>query len=102
MNISDKYFFVNHKYRDTMYVPYVAIRDNITFLCDMKNEERYVVTSDAVRAFVVSCKEIHICDLENAIQANYGISAWQFLCTWHRAYPNMDAMHFVELKLRKL
>lgn len=91
---------INHKYKDTVIVPYVAIHNNIAFL--MTKGDRYVVTSDNIRCKVTEIKEIHICELEDLVNELYNIDCWSFVKRWYSTKKCMDSMHFVYLKLEKL
>lgn len=91
---------VNHKYREEMIVPFIGIADNISFM--LSKGERYVITSDNVRCKVMECKEEHICELEGKINEIYGVDCWTFIRRWYQTKKNMDSLHFVHLKLKKV
>lgn len=92
-------YYINHRYKEHIIVPYVGIRNNIDFFLD--KGDKHVITSDHIRCKVVNCKEKHICELEDEIRETYKIDAWTFLKKWHKWHPNMDSMHFVVLDLKK-
>lgn len=98
-NNESTYHRINHKFRETVIVPYIAIEKNISFLTN--KADRYVVYADGITAKVVEAKEIHICELEELIQRLYGISAWQFMQRWYKSYKSMSSMEFVVIKVKK-
>ena len=97
--MSDHDYFINHRFKEHLIVPYAGITDNCRFFLD--KEEKYVVTSYHIRCKVVNCKEKHICELEDEIRETYKIDAWTFIKKWHKACPYMDSMHFIVLDLKK-
>ena len=97
--MNDHDYFINHRYKEHLIIPYVGINDNCRFFFD--KEERYVITSDHIRCKVVNCKEKHICDLEDEIRKIYNLDVWSFIKKWYKACPYMDSMHFIVLDLKK-
>lgn len=93
------YHKVRHKYREEIIVPYIAVQNNIDFI--LNKGERYLLTADSIKAKVLGCKEVHICELKDEINRLYGMSAWDYICKWHDAEKNMDSLHFLHIKLRK-
>lgn len=91
--------FVNHKFKERMILPFVAITSNVNFV--MSKGDHYITTADKIRCKVVSWSEKHICDLEEEIQKLYGIDAWSFVKRWYKSAPQMDSMHFLVLNLTK-
>lgn len=98
-NNEPTYHRINHKFRETIIVPYIAIEHNLSFLTN--KADRYVMYADGITAKVVEAKEVHICELEDDIQKLYGISAWQFMTRWYQTYKGMSSMEFVVIKVRK-
>ena len=90
---------INHKYREQVVLPYIAITNNIRFL--LTNGDRYVVTNDNVTCKVESLKEVHICELEKVIQELYNIDCWTFIKKWYAAKGSIGSMYFVYMKLKK-
>ena len=90
---------INHKYKEQVVLPYVAITNNIRFL--LTNGERYVVTTDNVKCQVESLKEVHICELEKVIHEIYKIDCWTFIKKWYASQGSMGSMYFVYMKLKK-
>lgn len=98
-NNEPTYHRINHKFRETIVVPYIAIEHNLSFLTN--KSDRYVIYADGITAKVVEAKEVHICELEDEIQKLYGISAWQFMTRWYQTYKGMSSMEFVVIKVKK-
>lgn len=98
-NNEPTYHRINHKFRETIIVPYIAIEHNLSFLTN--KADRCVMYADGITAKVVEAKEVHICELEDDIQKLYGISAWQFMARWYQTYKGMSSMEFVVIKVRK-
>ena len=91
--------FVNHKFKERMILPFVAITSNVNFV--MSKGDHYITTADKIRCKVVNWNEKHICELEEEIQKLYGIDAWSFVKRWYKSAPQMDSMHFLVLDLKK-
>lgn len=92
--------YVNHKFRNTIIIPFVCLHRNIDFV--MSKGEKYILTADGIRAKVESWEEKHILDLEDKVQELYGIDILRYLKKWHKATKGyMDSMHFLILKLKK-
>lgn len=93
------YHKVQHRYRDEIIIPYIALQNNIDFM--LNKGERYLITADNIKAKVIECKDVHICELENDVMLLYNMSAWDFIKRWHGADNRMDSMHFLKIKLKK-
>ena len=92
--------YVNHKFRNTIIIPFAALHMNIDFV--MNKGEKYILTADGIRAKVVSWEEKHICELEDKIRELYNINTWDYVKKWFKATKGcMDSMHFLILKLKK-
>ena len=92
--------YVNHKFRNTIIIPFAALHRNIDFV--MNKGEKYILTADGIRSKVVSWEEKHILDLEDKVRELYGIDLLRYLKSWHKATKGcMDSMHFLILKLKK-
>ena len=90
---------IDHKFKEEMIVPYCAIDNNIAFL--LCKGERFLDTSDGVRAKVISADEKHICDLEQDVFRLYGKDAWSFIKIWHKYNKNSSSLLFLHLKLQR-
>ena len=97
--MNDHDYFINHRFKEHLIIPYVGISNNIDFFLDKGG--KHVITSDHIRCKVVNCKEKHICELEDEIRKVYNLDAWTFIKKWHKACPYMDSMHFLVLDLKK-
>lgn len=93
------YHHINHKFREEIIVPYVAIENNITYMTT--KGEKHITFADGITAKVVESYEKHICELESKIQSLYGIDAWSFVKRWFASDKGMDSMHFVVIKVKK-
>lgn len=90
---------IDHRFKEEMIVPYCAIDNNIAFL--LCKGERFLDTTDGVRAKVISADEKHICDLEQDIYRLYGKDAWSFIKIWHKYNKNSSSLLFIHLKLQR-
>ena len=93
-------YYVNHKYREKIIVPLIAIERNVSFLCD-DNDDKCIQTSDNVLCGITDIKVSNILDLENEISTIYKMGAYEYLKIWRGAYNNIDSLSFVVLKLKR-
>lgn len=93
------YYHINHKYREKIVVPYLAIQNNIDFLSD--NGEKRIIFADGIKAKVLSIEEKNICSLKEEIESLYKMSQWDFICKWDKVYNHIDSMYFLVIKVRK-
>ena len=95
-----KEYHVNHKYKDTMIVPYASIVKSLTFMLD--KGDKCIITADGIHCKVVSWEEKHILDLEDKVRELYGIDLLRYRKSWHKATQGcMDSMHFLIIKMKK-
>ena len=94
-------YYVNHKYREKIIVPLIAIERNVSFLCDDNDEDKNIQTSDNVICGITDIKVSNILDLENEISTIYKMGAYEYLKIWRGAYNNIDSLSFVMLKLKR-
>ena len=94
-------YYVNHKYREKIIVPLIAIERNVSFLCDDNDEDKNIQTSDNVICGITDIKVSNILDLENEISTIYKMGAYEYLKIWRGAYNNLDSLSFVVLKLKR-
>ena len=94
-------YYVNHKYREKIIVPLIAIERNVSFLCDDNDEDKNIQTSDNVICGIKEIKVSNIIDLENEISTIYKMGAYEYLKIWRGAYNNLDSLSFVVLKLKR-
>ena len=93
--------YVNHRFREEIIIPYVALDNNISFL--LSKGEKEIITADGLTCKVIECQEKHICELEDKIKQLYnGIDCWSFIKRWYVTKKSMDSLHFIYLKLEKL
>lgn len=93
-------YYLNHRYKDEVIVPLVAVSPNVYFLLD--KGVRYVLCTDEIKCRVVDCKEMHICELVDDIKRLYNMDAWSFINRWYQYEKAMDSMEFLKLKLVKV
>lgn len=93
------YHHINHKFRETIIVPYVAIENNISYFTN--KGDKYIIFADGIKAKVIESYEKHICELETEIRNLYGIDTWTFIKRWYQSDKGMDSMHFVVIKVKK-
>ena len=94
-------YYVNHKYREKIIVPLIAIERNVSFLCDKDDDDKCIQTSDNVLCIITDMKVSNIIDLENEISTIYKMGAYEYLKIWRRAYNNLDSLSFGLLKLKR-
>ena len=94
-------YYVNHRYREKIIVPLIAIERNVSFLCDKDDDDKCIQTSDNVLCGITDIKVSNILDLENEISTIYKMGAYEYLKIWRGAYNNLDSLSFVVLKLKK-
>lgn len=93
------YYKVNHRYKDKMILPLIAVSNNIDFITT--DNERYVVTADSVKCKVSFCCVRTLFQVEKDIEKIYGISAWEFLKRWYGVYDYLSSLNFFVLELKK-
>ena len=94
-------YYVNHRYREIIIVPLIAIERNVSFLCDNDDDDKCIQTSDNVLCGITDMKVSNILDLENEISAIYNMGTYEYLKIWRGAYNNLDSLSFVMLKLKR-
>lgn len=94
-------YYVNHRYREKIIVPLIAIERNVSFLCDNDDDDKCIQTSDNVLCEITDIKVSNILDLENDISTIYKMCAYEYLKIWRGAYNNLDSLSFVVLKLKR-
>lgn len=105
MNSNEKeepiFYKVNHRYRDTIIVPIVAIDKFVSFITTPLRYQR-IVTSDGIKCDVIKSFTENICNLEEKVLSLYHLNAWDFIKTWHKVYPeNLYSLEFVVMELAK-
>lgn len=95
------FYKVNHRYRDEMIVPIVAIHKSIDFITSPLKDKN-IITTDGVKCRIAKIYTENLCALEEKVLSLYRISAWDFLKRWHSVYPdNLYSLEFVVMKLDK-
>ena len=49
-------YYVNHRYREKIIVPLIAIERNVSFLCDNDDDDKCIQTSDNVLCGITDIK----------------------------------------------
>lgn len=92
-------YYIRHKFKEDIIIPYVGLYPNIDFLND---NDAYAYYKDGVRAKIISAKEIHICLLESEIKAIYGLDVWSYIKKWYAFDKSMQTMYFLKIKAKKV
>lgn len=72
---------VKHKWREEIIVPYLAVQNNVPFICD--KGEKHIITADGIKALVLKKKEYHMCEMEGIVKRLYGMEVWPFVLRWY-------------------
>lgn len=98
----ERTFKIRHKYKRHIFVPYVAIEDNLDFFkVYARDKICHIITSDGIECDATNVKECCIIDAANTIIQIYSVSAWDYIKLWKKAFPYMDSLTFVEMDLNK-
>lgn len=95
-NNMDTQHLVKHKWREEIVVPYLAIQNNVTFMCD--NGEKHIITADQKKALVLDKKEYHMCEMEEIVKRLYGMDVWPFVMRWYNNGFNLLSPSFIYIK----
>ena len=95
-NNMDTQHLVKHKWRDEIVVPYLAIQNNVTFMCD--NGEKHIITADQKKALVLEKKEYHMCEMDEIVKRLYGMDVWPFVMRWYNNGFNLLSPSFIYIK----
>lgn len=88
-------YFIRHKFKETVIVPYVAVYPNIGITKDNGATGTFKCGTEAK---IVSVNEIHICELESEIKAIYGLDMWTYIKKWYAFDKSMQSMYFLKIK----
>lgn len=91
---------VKHKWREEIILPLRCIVNNINFLTSKC--EKYILTTDGVKAKVESYEVLHICTLDELVKRIYGLTTWEFIKRWFDNGEEFDSSHFVYIKSTKV
>lgn len=91
--------YIKHRWREELILPIRCVTDNIYFL--IKDEDKYIICTDNVKAKVLSWKEIHLCELEEKIKKLYNLSVWDFMRRWFDNGEEFDSAYFLYIKSKK-
>ena len=93
-----KKYYLNHRYRDFLIVPYIGISNNIEFLQD---NDRIDITNDKVEAEVVSCTINHFFSVLDLIEEHYKMPPFDWLKTWYNLNKNLQSLDVLLITLKK-
>lgn len=93
------YYKVNHRYREKIIVPIIAITHNVNFIMD--SGDIYVITADEVKCKVTNRCIRNIFELEKDIKSIYDIPAWDFLKKWYGVNESLSSIDFFVLQLKR-
>lgn len=92
-------YFIRHKFKEEIIVPYVAVYPNIGITQDLNATACFKC---GTKAKIVSVNEIHICELESEIKAIYGLDMWTYIMRWYNFDHSMQSMYFLKIKVMKV
>ena len=99
MDKAYKYYRVNHRYKDTIIVPIVAIEKFVDFITTPLKDQ-CIETSDGIKCVVIKSFTENICNLEEKVLSLYHLNTWDFIKKWHKVYPdNLYSLEFVVMEL---
>lgn len=91
-------YFIRHKFKEEIIVPYVAVYPNIGII---KDDNATVCFKCGTKAKVLSIEEKHICELESEIKAIYGLDVWSYVKKWYSFDKSMQSMYFLKIKTKQ-
>ena len=94
-------YYIAHRFKDEIVIPFVALTNNIDF-CLAKDEEKICCTADNVMCEAVYWEERHMCELEQKVKDLYDMNCWDFLKRWYLMDKHMDSLYFLYLKLKRI
>jgi hypothetical protein len=95
-------YYIAHRFKDEIVIPFVALTNNIDF-CLSKDEEKICCTADNVMCEATYWEERHMCELAEDVKRIYGITnMWDFIMRWYGLDKHMNSMYFLRIKLKKI
>lgn len=95
------FYKVNHRYKEEIIVPVIAIHDFFNFITTPLKKQK-VITTDNVKCSISKIYTENLCALEEKVLSLYQISAWDFLKRWYAVYPELlYNLEFAVIKLYK-
>ena len=92
-------YFIKHKFRENIVVPYVGIYPNIFSLTDIVGKT--AVTSDHKQCTIMKVEEVHICEVEGLIYKLYNMTIGEYLLKWYNIDKAMQSMFVYVITLKK-
>lgn len=95
-------FHLKCKYKPIIFIPYVAIDENIDFIT-ARSGERECVTADGIKCIANNVKGVNTLsfEAESIIKEIYDVEVLEFLRTWYRVYEYLDSLTFLRIELKK-
>lgn len=91
-------YYIRHKFREKIVVPYVGIYPNIFSLSDIVGKT--AVTSDHKQCTIVKVEEVHICEAEGIIYKLYNMTIGEYLLKWYKIDNAMQSMYMYVITLK--
>ena len=92
-------YYIKHKFREKIVVPYVGIYPNIFSLSAIVGKT--AVTSDHKQCTIVKVEEVHICEAEGIIYKLYNMNIGEYLLKWYKIDKAMQSMFVYVITLKK-
>ena len=92
-------YFIKHKFREKIVVPYVGIYPNIFSLADIAGKT--AVTSDHKQCTIVKVEAVHICEAEVIIYKLYNMTIGEYLLKWYKIDKAMQSMYMYVITLKQ-
>lgn len=100
----DSYYQIAHSFKETIYIPYIALSNNIVFSEKMRRGE-----FDSVRVKLSDCfaevldvEEVNVLKERAEIEKLYKCNVFAFIDKWYAAFPQMSSLYFWKIKLKKI
>ena len=94
-----KRYYLNHRYRDFVIVPYVGIADNLSFCFD--DDDKTLITSDSVEAEVIKVETKHFFQATEIIEKEYKMPAYEWLKSWYLANHSLNSLDVLLITLKR-
>lgn len=92
-------YFIKHKFREKIVVPYVGIYPNIFRLDEIVGKT--AMTSDHKECTIVKAEEVHICEAEGRIHKLYNMTIGEYLLKWYKIDKAMQSMYMYVITLKQ-
>ena len=92
-------YFIKHRYKENIVIPYVGIYPNIFSLSDIVGKT--AVTSDHKQCTITKVEEVHICEVEGLIYKLYNMTIGEYLLKWYKIDKAMQSMYMYVITLKQ-